>query len=88
MPEQPKRATNLSPSLDLFTATEAAAILGVSIKLVRTWIKEGALPATRLGPGQRLYRIRRADLEAFIDARQFPLPSELRSQGNSRCRSQ
>ena len=55
------------PTLELFNIAECAAILGVSRKLVSNWIRSGALPAIRLGPGQRLLRVRRQDLEAFID---------------------
>jgi excisionase family DNA binding protein len=52
--------------LQLFTITETAVILGVSRRLVSNWIQEGALPAIRLGPGQRLVRVNVGDLEAFI----------------------
>lgn len=55
------------PSLDLYTIGETAAILGVSRRSVSNWIHEQALPAIRLGPGQRLLRVRSRDLEAFID---------------------
>ena len=54
-------------TLDFYTVTETAAILGVSEKLVFTWIKDEVLPAIRLGPGRRLLRIRRIDLEAFVE---------------------
>ena len=54
-------------TLDFYTVTETAAILGVSEKLVFTWIKDAALPAIRLGPGRRLIRIRRVDLETFVE---------------------
>jgi len=54
-------------TLDLYTVAETAAILGVSEKLVFTWIKENILPAIRLGPGRRLIRIRRVDLEKFVE---------------------
>jgi excisionase family DNA binding protein len=54
-------------TLDFYTVTETAAILGVSEKLVFTWIKDEVLPAIRLGPGRRLIRIRRVDLEAFVE---------------------
>jgi len=56
-----------SDSLDFYTVSETAAILGVSEKLVFTWIKNEILPALRLGPGRRLIRIRRVDLEAFVE---------------------
>jgi excisionase family DNA binding protein len=54
-------------TLDFYTVAETAAILGVSYKLVFSWIKDGVLPAIRLGPGQRLIRIRRVDLERFVE---------------------
>jgi excisionase family DNA binding protein len=61
---------NAKPSrpetLDLYTVAETATILNVSQKTVSTWISEEVLPAIRLGPGQRLIRVRRADLEAFV----------------------
>ena len=76
---------NAKPSrpdtLDFYTVAETAAILGVSQKLVFTWIKDNVLPAVRLGPGQRLIRIRRVDLEQFI-ARDFQ-PSTPPGKGGS-----
>ncbi len=54
-------------NLELFTIAECAAILNVSRKLISNWIRTGALPAIRLGPGQRLLRVRKQDLEAFIE---------------------
>ncbi len=55
------------PNLSLLTRAECAAILSVSLETVSNWIQEGALPATRLGSGRRLLRIRLEDLEAFIE---------------------
>lgn len=52
--------------LQFFSVAEVAAILGVSRKLVSTWISEGRLPVFRLGTRHRLIRIRKADLEQFI----------------------
>ena len=57
----------LPSALQMFTIAETAVILGVSRRLVSNWIQEGALPAIRLGPGQRLVRVTVGDLEAFID---------------------
>jgi excisionase family DNA binding protein len=53
-------------TLDLYTVAETAAILDVSQKTVFEWIRNGNLAATRLGPGQRLIRIRCADIEDFV----------------------
>jgi excisionase family DNA binding protein len=63
--------SNIPSSLKLYTVAETAAILSVSTKSVYTWIKEEALTALRLGPGQRYLRIREADLEAFIAQQDF-----------------
>jgi len=63
------------PSLDLYTVAETAAILSVSKKSVFAWIKDGLLQAIRIGPGQKLIRVRRVDLEKFIAQQQFPAPN-------------
>ncbi|MBN1180162.1 MAG: helix-turn-helix domain-containing protein [Anaerolineae bacterium] len=64
---EPGKSTTMPRSLQFFTIAETAAILNVSRKLVSNWIHEGVLPAIRLGPGQRLLRIRQEDLVTFID---------------------
>jgi excisionase family DNA binding protein len=61
--EQPEQAYNW----DFYTTAEVAAILMVSKRTVLNWIQEGSLPAIRLGASQRLIRVRRQDLEAFIE---------------------
>jgi excisionase family DNA binding protein len=62
---------------DLLTVPEAAAMLKVSPVTVSRWLRQGRLPAFRLGP--RAVRIRRADLESvFSPARgHHPAPAEL-----------
>lgn len=62
-------------TLDLYTVVETATILSVSQKSVFTWIKAGLLQAIRIGPGQKLIRIRRADLEQFIVQQQPATPA-------------
>src|SRR5215204_6771143 len=52
---------------ELFALPEAAERLGVSVYTVRRWIKDGRLKAFR--PGKE-YRIREADLEEFLAARE------------------
>ena len=74
--KQTGNSSTVPTTLELFTVAETAAILGVSRKLVSQWIRQGALPAIRLGPGQRLLRIRRVDLEAFIAQGQIHPPSQ------------
>jgi excisionase family DNA binding protein len=46
----------------LYSAEEAAQILGLQVRTVRNYVREGRLPGVRIG---KQYRIARADLEAF-----------------------
>lgn len=62
-------------TLDFYTVAETAVILGVSQRLVLSWIRAGVLPATRLGPGRRLIRIRRVDLEEFVEKFKTGIPT-------------
>jgi excisionase family DNA binding protein len=62
-----------SPARKLYSTEDAAEYLGVHVQTVRSWIRSGKLPASRLA-GQKSIRIREADLEAVlepIDPRQF-----------------
>lgn len=49
----------------LLTVPEVAAIIGVSEKRVRSLIKQGDLPAFKLG---REYRIKNGELDSWIEA--------------------
>ncbi|MDE3132313.1 MAG: helix-turn-helix domain-containing protein [Acidobacteriota bacterium] len=46
----------------MYSAEEAAQILGLQVRTVRNYVREGRLPGVRIG---KQYRIARADLEAF-----------------------
>lgn len=46
----------------MYSAEEAAQILGLQVRTVRNYMREGRLPGVRIG---KQYRIARADLEAF-----------------------
>lgn len=50
----------------LLSPQEAALMLRVTDRTVQRYIKDGDLPAVRL-PGGRLWRIKRADVEALLD---------------------
>lgn len=50
---------------DYLSAADAAAVVGTHPETVRRWIKSGALKVS--GP-PRVPRIRRCDLDAFMDA--------------------
>jgi excisionase family DNA binding protein len=47
---------------NMYSAEEAARILGLQVRTVRNYVREGRLPGVRIG---KQYRIARADLEAF-----------------------
>jgi excisionase family DNA binding protein len=49
-------------SEQLYSAEEAAQILGLQVRTVRSYLREGRLPGVRIG---KQYRISRGDLEAF-----------------------
>jgi excisionase family DNA binding protein len=46
----------------MYSAEEAAQLLGLQVRTVRNYVREGLLPGVRIG---KQYRIARADLEAF-----------------------
>lgn len=47
---------------ELYTVDHVAEVLGLHVKTVRNYVREGRLKAVRIG---KQYRIARADLEAF-----------------------
>jgi excisionase family DNA binding protein len=60
-----KKCTYVPPTY--FSLADVAVILRVSMQTVRRWIKEGKLPATKIGgENSRIIRVRREDLDAFI----------------------
>lgn len=56
---------------DLYTVERVATLLGLHIKTVRGYVRDGKLKATKLG---KSYRISRADLEEFTGAPVRPAP--------------
>ncbi|HSF33448.1 MAG TPA: helix-turn-helix domain-containing protein [Candidatus Tectomicrobia bacterium] len=50
---------------DLLTAEQAAAILQLSPKTIKDWLRAGKLTGCKIG---RVWRVKLADLEAFIQA--------------------
>ena len=64
---------DLKPGLvDLFTAGDAAAILGVPCKRIYEWVDRGVLPHIQIGLGRTMMRIRTEDLERFIEEEFVP----------------
>lgn len=56
---------------DLYTVERAATLLGLHVKTVRGYVRDGKLKATRVG---KSYRIARTDLEAFVGGPVEPRP--------------
>jgi excisionase family DNA binding protein len=50
---------------ELFTAEKVAAILQLSPKTIKDWLRAGKLRGCKIG---RLWRVKPAELEAFIQA--------------------
>lgn len=53
---------------ELYSTTEAARYLGITVATLRAWHREGKIniPIVRMG---RLVKYTRADLEAFVQSR-------------------
>ena len=70
--DRPPPKTEPDPD-ELLTVDQVAPILKVIPDTVRSWIQSGTLRASRPGNGARpgrKYRIRRADLDAFVASSQ------------------
>ncbi len=61
-----RTAGAVEPLPKLYSPEEAADYLGVHVQTVRTWIRSGRLPASRL-TGQRALRIRASDLVSVLE---------------------
>lgn len=58
--------TTAAPKRHVLTVFEVADRAGVSIHTVRRAIAAGQLPATRVGPGQRILRVWPADVDRWL----------------------
>ncbi len=56
--------SDLPETKQFYSLEEVAELLGVNYQLIYRQVKEGKLPALRVG---RIYRVRRADLEAYLE---------------------
>lgn len=61
------------PEDQWLTVEQVAALIQVAHETVRRWIRSGELPVLDLGGPKTGYRIRRADLDAFLAARYGPV---------------
>jgi len=57
----------------MITVPEAARRAGKDPETVRRWIRNGSLPARKIGTQ---HVIEEADLEALLDEEELPVPSE------------
>ncbi len=73
-----KQANRLPVSPEWLTIEQAAAWLQVSTKTIRRYIEAGSLPAVNLGG--RAIRIRRQDLEVWLQTRRIEPGVSLRYQ--------
>ena len=76
--DDPPPLANEPDADELLTVDQVAHLLKVIPDTVRTWIQSGSLRASRPGTGTRpgrKYRVRRADLDAFVAASRSALPS-------------
>ncbi len=53
---------------DLLTVEQVAAYLQLNKLTVYRYIREGRIPAARLG---KVYRVRKSDVDAFLESRKF-----------------
>lgn len=60
------RVGEATPSERLLSTEEAAQYFGVHVQTVRSWIRSGKLPASRLA-GQKSIRIKESDLRAVLE---------------------
>ena len=54
---------------ELLTVPEVAAMLRLNEQTVRKWLRTGVLPGINLGSRQAGWRVRRADVERFLEDR-------------------
>jgi len=69
--EELKRSRLLPSPAACLKVSEVARVLRVGERTIRRYIEEGELRASalELGSGQKVYRIKQPDLEAFLDKR-------------------
>jgi excisionase family DNA binding protein len=54
---------------ELMTVPEVAATLRLNEQTVRRWLRHNVLPGIRLGSRQAGWRVRRSDVERFLEER-------------------
>ena len=62
-----------SEAQSFLTPQEVSELLRVSVYTVRRWIKEGTLPAYKVGRG---WRIHESEMNAWLEHRQSLMPDQ------------
>ncbi|MFB0537029.1 MAG: helix-turn-helix domain-containing protein [Anaerolineae bacterium] len=62
-------SANLTEEQSFLTPQEVSELLRVSVQTVRRWIKEGRLPAYKVG---RAWRIGKVDLDKWLNRQRTP----------------
>jgi len=62
-------SANLTEEQSFLTLQEVSELLRVSVQTVRRWIKEGRLPAYKVG---RAWRIGKVDLDKWLNRQRTP----------------
>ena len=57
----------MAPRHEYLTRAESADYLGISLRTLERWLSDGVVQGRR-APGTRTVRIRRADLDAIMEA--------------------
>ncbi|MDX6647478.1 MAG: hypothetical protein QOK40_3205 [Miltoncostaeaceae bacterium] len=70
------RERRLEPGRRSLTASEAAAVIGVSVATIRGWADQGQLPAHRTVGGHRRFELE--ELKGWLAERGAPVPSRVR----------
>ena len=70
MKDGKKLKTNISGNQEIFTAPEAAEYLKISERMLRDLLKDPShpLPYYRIGSAGRLIRIRKADIDDWLES--------------------
>lgn len=72
MSEQPRPQINLDDFGDLLGVEDVADILGVHLDTARRYVREGAIPASRMPGGRRYYILKQDVVEALRNHRVDP----------------
>jgi excisionase family DNA binding protein len=71
------RERRLEPGRRSLTASEAAAMIGVSVATIRGWADQGRLPSHRTVGGHRRFELE--ELREWLSERGAPVPTRLRA---------